>query len=116
MTKHFVVGLACVFVALTARSALAITPANHPPPIATTNASSVVERGGTINAIDSSKQTIVVDGTVYAYNEKLVAIHDSSRMKATNRTVLKPGMKIRFSTVTDFSSGIHRVREIWISQ
>ena len=75
---------------------------------------SVVERGGTINTVDSKKRTLVVDGVAYELlsNAKLNPLPGNATQKAVQ---LKAGMKIRFSTVKNYSSGQNEVREVWVA-
>lgn len=75
--------------------------------------SSVVERGGTVNSVNSTKRTIVVDGVTYGLPSTYKLYPPSG--EATQKTFkLKAGMKIRFSTARNYSSGQDEVREVWV--
>lgn len=77
-----------------------------------TNTSGIIERGGTITAINPKKETIAVDGIIYplATSIRIYAADDLE----TSRHNLQKSVRIRFSTVKDMSSGREKIIEIWI--
>lgn len=85
------------------------------PSPASASTTSIVERGGTVNAIDLEKKTIVVDGVSYAFAATTVKIHSPSGKTRDKAAALKAGMQIRFSTFRDPFSGQDQVREIWVT-
>jgi hypothetical protein len=78
-------------------------------------AGDIVERGGTVDAVDLKKPAIVVDGVSYAIPPGSVRIHTTSNQVSTSLSQLKPGMQIRFSSSKDYSSQGSQVREIWVT-
>jgi hypothetical protein len=76
---------------------------------------SVVERGGTVTAIDHAKKIIIVDGVSYAFSARPVKVHSPSSQTPQDVTALKAGMQIRFSSFKGFGSGLDQVREIWVT-
>ncbi len=74
---------------------------------------SIVERGGTITAIDSAKREIVVDGVSYELPTtiKIFPPPGSNQKKPFQ---LSAGMMIRFATEKNHSSGRNVVREVWV--
>lgn len=85
------------------------------PSPASASTTSIVERGGTVNAIDLKKKTIVVDGVSYAFVATNVKIHSPSGKTQEKAVKLKTGMQIRFSSSRDPFSGQDQVREIWVT-
>lgn len=75
----------------------------------------IIERGGTVEAIDAKKQTIVVDGVSYAIPAGSVRIHSLANQISGSLSGLKVGMQIRFSSSKDYASGPIQVREIWVT-
>jgi hypothetical protein len=75
----------------------------------------IVERGGTVEAVDPNKPAIVVDGVSYALPPGSVRIHMPSNQISTSLTQIKPGMQIRFSSSKSYSSNGSQVREIWVT-
>ncbi len=87
-----------------------ITP--RPSGIDTTG---IVERGGTINVVNLTEKTMVVDGVSYAFSAMPVKIRDSLGKTQDKSFVLKAGMQIRFSTSKENWSARDQVREIWVT-
>lgn len=75
----------------------------------------LVERGGTVDAIDSNNRTMVVDGVSYEFQSGSVKVNPLASYTKQKAFQLKPGMKIRFSTAKNYSSGRDQVREVWVS-
>lgn len=82
----------------------------------TLEASSVVERGGTIGAIDLKNKTIVVDGVSYPLSAKGVTIHPISRSVDRKAASLQIGMQIRFTTSRLNFANRDQIAEIWITK
>ncbi|WP_313953682.1 hypothetical protein [Accumulibacter sp.] len=100
----------------TVQPSLAIQPGGLNA-VQTTSASStnLVERGGTVDAIDSNNRTIVVDGVSYEFQSVSVKINPLAGDSKQKAFKLKAGMQIRFSTARNYSSGRDQVREVWVS-
>ena len=95
--------------------ALAVEISNQPQSYAsTTTTSSVVERGGTVDAVDLQKKTIAVDGVKYALPSTPVAIHASSGTAIKSAAELTAGTTIRFTTSKPSYSTQGQVNEIWV--
>jgi hypothetical protein len=98
-----------------AQPTLAVQPRGQASPSASTNAATPVERGGMVNAIDSVKNVITVDGNNYAFSPGSVKVNGPAGATPQKAFELKAGMLIRFSTFKNFSSGQEQVREVWVS-
>lgn len=95
---------------------LAMQPRGQSRPSPTgAGTASIVERGGTVTAIDQAKKIIVVDGVSYAFSATPVKVHSPSSKTPQNVMQLKAGMQIRFSSFKGFGSGLDQVREIWVT-
>ncbi len=98
-----------------AQPSLAVQPRGQAAPSASTNVATPIERGGTINAIDSVKNVITVDGNNYAFSPGSTKVNAPAGTASQKDFELKAGMLIRFSTFKNFSSGQEQVREVWVS-
>lgn len=85
------------------------------PPLRSSGEADIVERGGTVNALDPGKQTIVIDGAPYAFSAGSLRIHTALNRVSGSLSELKPGMQIRFSSTADASSNPPQVREVWVT-
>ena len=95
---------------------LAVQPGGQiAPSPSTVNTTGNIERGGTVNAIDLQKKTIVVDGVSYPISAGSVKIHTLSNKTSERISELKAGMQIRFSSSKDNWSRQEQVREIWVT-
>lgn len=104
-------GLAC------GGAALAIQPSGADLPGGAGNAvaaSSRVERGGTVGAVDWKNRTLLVDNVAYAVSVSPVPVHGPDGRRSSKAVELKPGMQIRFSTSRQNFSANDQVIEIWI--
>ena len=98
-----------------AAPALAVQVSNQPQFHASkTTTSSVVERGGTVDAVDTKNGTIAVDGVKYTLSSSPVAIHASSGTAIKNAAELTAGTTIRFNTSKQSYSTQGQVNEIWV--
>lgn len=85
------------------------TAVNVPP-------SSVVQRGGTVNSIDTAGKSMVVDGVSYQFPVAAIMVHGQGAKGApTTIASLRPGMQIRFSTSRHNFSSKEQVQEIWVA-
>jgi hypothetical protein len=75
-------------------------------------ASGVVERGGTITAINPDGRRVSVDGKNYILSYS-VKVHDAAG-RLTSRNNLRKRMLIRFNTNKNKYSGHEDVVEIWV--
>lgn len=80
--------------------------------VVTTN---TVERGGTVDAVNIKKNTIVVDGHSYSLAAAPLVVHSTPGKGNQGLEWIRPGMKIRFNTTKNNYSGQDQVVEIWIS-
>ena len=106
------IGLSC------GGAALAIQPAGANLPGGTGDAVpslSRVERGGTVNAADWRKRTLVVDNVAYPISTSPVVVHGPDGQRNARTVDLKPGMQIRFSTSRQNFSASDQVIEIWVT-
>lgn len=106
--------LVCALVIAAAQGAQAIQPAGVIPPSRSgPSEGDLVERGGTIDAVDAARQMILVDGVAYAAARGTVRIHLTSTHASGSIADLKRGMQIRFTSVKE--RGQLHVREIWVA-
>lgn len=82
---------------------------------ASLNATGFVERGGTIDAVDVAKKTMVVDKVKYTFTAMPVNVH--APVSASNEMAfqLKAGMEIRFNTSKANYAAKEQVQEIWVT-
>lgn len=99
----------------TAQICGATLPASVNPAAPGIAQSDLVDRGGTIDAIDAKKQILTVNGSPYSIPLGSVRIHTLSNHVTGSLSELHPGMQIRFSSITDPASGQIQAREIWVS-
>lgn len=106
----------CIFLAVVqpAMSTVASSEKGKPPNVVTN--STVVQRGGTVNAINLQKNSITVDGVVFALTAAPVVVHaPSNEVKSkTKNFQLTPGMQIVFETSKNNYSAQVQIREIWV--
>ncbi len=94
--------------------ALSVMVANQPKPAANSQpATSTVERGGTVEAIDTDKKTLTVDSRSYALASSGVVVHNTSNASDSLKS-LKPGTTIRFRTNKNNLASQEQVTEIWM--
>jgi len=74
-----------------------------------------VERGGTINIVNLTNKTILIDGVSYPLPSTAVTVHDASGKALAKSFVLKAGMQIRFSTSKKNAAAKDEIREIWLT-
>jgi len=99
-------------------AALAIQPigVNQPSGAGNVAAESPrVERGGTVDAVDWRKRTLVVNNVAYPISASPVVVHGPDGQLNANAVDLKPGMQIRFSTSRQNFSASDQVIEIWVT-
>jgi hypothetical protein len=95
---------------------LAVQPLGQSRPSpAGAGTTNLIERGGTVTAIDQVKKIIIVDGVSYAFSARPVKVHSPSSKTPQNVMALKVGMQVRFSSFKGFGSGLDQVREIWVT-
>ena len=74
-----------------------------------------IERGGTVNAFDWNKKTIVVDNVAYPLAQTPVVVHGPASQRPAKAFELRPGMQIRFSSSKNNFSAQDQVVEIWVT-
>lgn len=84
------------------------------PSPASLSTTGIVERGGTVNAVDLPKKTIVVDKVKYALSAMPVKVHAPAGQGNEQAFQLKAGMQIRFNTSKANFSAQEQVQEIWV--
>ena len=94
---------------------LAVQPTGSIAPGRGPGQADIIERGGTVEAVDVKKQAIVVDGISYAIPAGSVRIHSLTNHISGLLSELKVGMQIRFSSSKDHASNQTQVREIWVT-
>ena len=94
--------------AIQARNQIAPAPAS-------VSSTGIVERGGTIDAVDLAKKTIVVDTIKYALTAMPVTVHAPAGTRDEKAFQLKAGMQILFNTSKANYSAQEQVQEIWVT-
>ena len=118
MHKHHQSLLAASLALGLAQAALAIQPgsaANLPAAAVAAAPLPTIERGGTVNAVDWRKKTIVVDNVAYALAQVPVLVHGPANQRPAAAFEVKPGMQIRFSSSKNNFSAQDQVVEIWVT-
>ena len=85
------------------------------PNTASISATGILERGGTIDAVDVAKKTMVVDKVKYTLTAMPVKVHAPEGASNEKAFQLKPGMQIRFSTSKANYAAKEQVQEIWVT-
>ena len=85
------------------------------PSPASANATGILERGGTIDAVDPAKRTMVVDKVKYPFSAMPVKIHAPAGTSNDKAFQLKAGMQIRFNTSKSNYAVQEQVQEIWVT-
>jgi len=112
LSKQFVVGIALIAIC---QGAFAIRATNAPAPSTNNNATTgIIDRGGTLEAVNIGKKTITVNGMSYALSPASLTIHSASNKEPVKLESLKPGAKIRFRTSKTNFTGQEHASEIWI--
>ena len=93
---------------------MAVEPKGQPKPTSV-GKSDTVERGGTINVVNLSNKTIMVDAVSYPMSATPVIIYDDAGRPLGKDFALKAGMQIRFSTSKKNWAVRDEVREIWVT-
>lgn len=74
-----------------------------------------IERGGTVDAVDFGKKTIIVDKVKYALAAMPVKVHAPTGTGNEKAFQLKAGMQIRFNTSKSNYARQEQVQEIWVT-
>jgi hypothetical protein len=95
----------------------AVQPAGTLPPSRSgPGPADLIERGGTVNAVDPARHALVVDGSPYTLARGGVRIHLAGGKVTDALAQLKRGTQIRFTSVQGGSSPQPEVREIWVAE
>ena len=94
--------------------AVQVSNQNAPSP-ASASRSDILERGGTIDAVDPAKRTMVVDKVKYPFSAMPVKIHAPAGTSNDKAFQLKAGMQIRFNTSKSNYAVQEQVQEIWVT-
>ncbi|WP_210545837.1 hypothetical protein [Rhodoferax sp. PAMC 29310] len=106
-----------VVLSLLSVASLAVQVAGSPVSISQpSDTASVVERGGTISAIDSINKVIVIDGVRYPLSATTVTTHALVRSANRKPPELQVGMQVRFNTSKFNFANQEQVTEIWITK
>lgn len=112
---HQIVISGALFLAI-AQPTMAVQVRNQSAPNpAGANSTGIVERGGTVDAVDFGKKTIVVDKVKYALPAMPVKVHAPAGKGDEKAIQLKAGMQIRFNTSKANFSAQEQVHEIWVT-
>lgn len=75
----------------------------------------VVERGGTVDTVNSEKKIIAIDGRSYVLAAAVV-VHSASGKDIQGVGSIRPGTKVRFNTTKNNYAAQEQIVEIWISE
>lgn len=114
LIRPFVISSILMLVGASPASAVKVSNQNLAAP-ATSSANRIVERGGTVDAVNLTKKTIVVDKIKYALPVVPVKVHAPSGTSELKTTTLKAGTQIRFNTSKENFAGQEQVSEIWVT-
>jgi hypothetical protein len=93
----------------------AVKPSGSPEPsVSAVSSTGIMERGGTIEAVDVRNRNVIVDGVKYVLPAKPVVTHNASLRDLKNGSALRVGMKIRFNTSKHNYSAKEQVDEVWV--
>ena len=81
---------------------------------ASVDTTGTVERGGTINIVNLTKKTLVIDSVNYPLPTSSVPLYGASGKALSKNFVLKAGMQIRFNTSKKNGAKNDEIREIWV--
>ena len=84
------------------------------PSAAAVRSPGAVERGGTIDAADLAKKTIVIDRVSYPLGASPVKVHSLVGPAGQRPVQLKAGMRVVFTTAKAYGGAPDQVQEIWI--
>ena len=105
-----------VLVLAASQPSLAVQVSNQSTPSpASANATGILERGGTIDAVDPAKRTMVVENVKYPFSAMPVKIHAPAGTSNDKAFQLKAGMQIRFNTSKSNYAVQEQVQEIWVT-
>ena len=114
LTRPLVVSSVLVLAASQPSLAVQVSNQNAPSP-ASASRSDILERGGTIDAADPAKRTMVVDKVKYPFSAMPVKIHAPAGTSNDKAFQLKAGMQIRFNTSKSNYAVQEQVQEIWVT-
>lgn len=76
----------------------------------------ILERGGTVDTVNSDKKTISIDGRTYMLAATPVVIHSASGKEIQEVGSIRAGTKIRFNTTKNNYAAQEQIVEMWISE
>lgn len=74
-----------------------------------------VERGGTVDSVNTQKKSITVDGQTYGLASTPPIVHAPPGNYITGLGAIRAGARIRFNTTKYNYAGLDQVTEVWIS-
>ncbi|MEI8169009.1 MAG: hypothetical protein WCG50_05005 [Rhodoferax sp.] len=114
LIRQFVI--ACATFSMIGQPALAVKVVNEPPQNSVyVSSTGLVERGGTVDAVDFGKKTIVVNKVKYVLATTPIKVHAPTRKSDDKAFQLKAGMQIRFNTSKANYAMQEQVLEIWVT-
>ena len=114
LTRPLVVSSLLLLAASQPSLAVQASNQNAPSP-ASASRSDILERGGTIDAVDPAKRTMVVENVKYPFSAMPVKIHAPAGTSNDKAFQLKAGMQIRFNTSKSNYAVQEQVQEIWVT-
>ena len=114
LTRPLVVSSLLLLAASQPSLAVQVSNQNAPSPASASRAD-ILERGGTIDAVDLVKRTMVVEKVKYPLSAMPVEIHAPAGTSNDKAFQLKAGMQIRFNTSKSNYAVQEQVQEIWVT-
>lgn len=112
-TRKFLV-LSITIVCLV-RPAFSVQVINESRPNNSFVTTNTVERGGTVDSVNTQKKSITVDGQTYGLASTPLIVHAPPGNNTTGLGAIRTGARIRFNTTKNNYAGLDQVVEVWIS-
>lgn len=96
------------------RPAFSVQVINESRPKNSFVTTTTVERGGTVDSVNT-KKSITVDGQTYGLASTPLIVHTPTGIDTKGLGAIRAGARIRFNTTKYNYAGLDQVTEIWIS-
>ena len=103
-TRNFLV--LSVTIVCFVRPALSVQIINESRPNNSFVTTKTVERGGTVDSVNTQKKTITVDGQTYGLASTPLTVHASPGNNTTGLEAIRAGARIRFNTTKNNYAGL----------
>jgi hypothetical protein len=97
------------------RPAFSVQVINETRPKNSFVTTNTVERGGTVDSVNTQKKSITVDGQTYSLASTPPIVHAPPGIDTKGLGAIRAGARIRFNTTKYNYAGLDQVTEVWIS-